>query len=299
MIDWLGFYACSWINNMIFESTEEKQQTSHDKVKIIDGSVERIHEFLEEKIKKTQTYIENTGLAQIDEAEFAANTLKQHLVDSAVNTCSAQELMWQSMLGAVLGSCHKLSSPGRINRSDVEEALFLAKQYKTCVQVLSSVADYLDRVVMPVLANDGSSPNAYPELEADKAEDAFTIFSENLRHSNKDIRLLTLRILCHFETLSCNPSSEEHPPPKKKLKTSVVHKSLPKANVLQLLKTVEESLLTVSTEMELSRSITSIQTDLSDGRMHEAIWEPASDCLAVLIKNHTGAVWNDCLYSIV
>ncbi|CAH2033823.1 unnamed protein product [Thlaspi arvense] len=139
---------------MIFESTEEviplllsyckKQQTSHDKVKIIDGSVERIHEFLEEKIKKTQTYIENTGLAQIDEAEFAAvcgavncfpyfkvdssllicfkNTLKQHLVDSAVNTCSAQELMWQSMLGAVLGSCHKLSSPGRINRSDVEEA---------------------------------------------------------------------------------------------------------------------------------------------------------------------------------
>lgn len=75
------------------------------------------------------------------------------------------------------------------------------------------------------MANDDSS-KAYIELQADKAEDAFGIFSENLRHSNKDIRLQTLRILCHFETLSSNPSSEEHPP-KKKLKTE----SLPKANV--------------------------------------------------------------------
>lgn len=66
----------------------------------------------------------------------------------------------------------------------------------------------------PALAHDDRS-KAYPELQAKKAGDAFEIFSENLRHPNKDIRLMTLRILCHFETLS----SEE------------IKKSLPKGNV--------------------------------------------------------------------
>lgn len=107
--------CCSCINNMITESSEEviplllslckKQQTSHDKVDIVYGSFESIQEFLEDKIKKIQTKIENTGLAQIDEAELAAvwgavncfpyfkvdssllirfkNTLKQQLAASA------------------------------------------------------------------------------------------------------------------------------------------------------------------------------------------------------------------------
>lgn len=161
--------------------------------------------------------------------------------------------MWQSLLSTSLRSCHKLCSPGGINHNDLQEALCLAKYYKSCVQVLSPVADYLDFVCRwvcmfwllvsyssctmtlwcwsilnyrPLLAEDDSS-KAYPELRANKAEDAFDIFSENLRHSNKDIRLLTLRILCHFETLS----SFEEFHPKKKLKTEETPKSLPKANV--------------------------------------------------------------------
>lgn len=64
----------------------------------------------------------------------------------SANTFSASELMWKSLLGTALRSCHKLCSPGRINHSDLEEALSLAKQYKSCVQVLSPVADYLDFV---------------------------------------------------------------------------------------------------------------------------------------------------------
>lgn len=53
---------------------------------------------------------------------------------------------------------------------------------------------------------------ACPEqLQANNAEDAFGIFSENLRHPNKDVRLMTLRILCHFETLFPYPSVEEEP----------------------------------------------------------------------------------------
>lgn len=82
-------------------SSRERQQTSHY---IVDESFERIHEFLEENIKKVRRKIEKTGLSQIDEAEFAAvlgavncfpyfkadssllisfkNTLKQHLAVS-------------------------------------------------------------------------------------------------------------------------------------------------------------------------------------------------------------------------
>ncbi|EOA39466.1 hypothetical protein CARUB_v10008061mg, partial [Capsella rubella] len=333
----------SAINNMIWESSEdviplllslcESQQTSHDKVNIVaelfESRYERIHEFLEENIKKIQKNIEDTGLTQIDKAELATvwgvvncypffkvdsslliclkNTLRQHLAASVANTFSGQELMWPSLLGASLRSCHKLCSPGVINHSDLEEALSLAKYYKSCVQVLSPVADYLDFVHRPLLANEDSS-QAYPDLRADKAEDAFHIFSENLRHSNKDIRLFTLRVLCHFEKFSSNSSLAEHPP-KKKLKSET---SPPKENVLKLLHTVEESLHTVSTEVELVNLIKDIPMDFSSGRIHEAyvplvfngmiglfhnrffkFWEPASNCLAFLMEKHTDTVWTD------
>lgn len=58
--------------------------------------------------------------------------------------------------------------------------------------------------------------------------------------------------------------------------------------------------------------ISTIQRDLSAGRIHAAyvklvlngmlgllhnryfdLWGPASECLAVLVRNHTGAVWSD------
>ncbi|XP_020872517.1 U3 small nucleolar RNA-associated protein 20 isoform X2 [Arabidopsis lyrata subsp. lyrata] len=316
------------INNMIWESSEEvipllltlceRQQTSHDMVNIIsqtfESRYERIHEFLEENIKKVQQNIEDTGLARIDEAELAAiwgvvncypyfkvdssllfcfkKSLRQHLAVSD-DTCSGPELMWQSLLGTALRSCYKML--GRINHSDLEEALSFAKDYKSCVQVLSPVADVLEFMHRPALAHDDRS-KAYPELQAKKAGDAFEIFSENLRHPNKDIRLMTLRILCHFETLS----SEE------------IKKSLPKGNVLQLLLSVEETAHTVDTSRMLVNLISTIQKDLSAGRIHAAyvklvlngmlgllhneflyLWGPASECLAVLVRNYTGAVWSD------
>ncbi|XP_010445040.1 PREDICTED: U3 small nucleolar RNA-associated protein 20-like [Camelina sativa] len=334
----------SAINNMIWESPEEvipllltlceSQQTSHDGVNIInqifEGKYERIHSFLEKNLKEIQQNIENTGLVQIDEAKLAIiwgvvncypyfrvdssllicfkKTLRQHLGVSDADTFSAPELMWQSLLGTALRSCYKL--PGRINHSGLEEALSFAKDYKSCVQVLSPVADFLDYIHRPALAHDDRS-KAYPELQAKKAVEAFDIFSENLRHPNKDVRLMTLRILCHFETLSSDPSFEEHPP-KKKMKTEEIIKSLPKGNVLQLLRSVEETAPTVDTSRMLVGLISTIQKDLSAGRIHEAyvklvlngmlgllhnryldLWGPASECLAVLVRNHTGAVWSD------
>ncbi|ESQ54097.1 hypothetical protein EUTSA_v10024182mg [Eutrema salsugineum] len=333
----------SAINNMIWESSEEvlpllltlceKQQTSHDRANIVvqtfECGFERIHEFLEENFKKVRQNIENTGASQIDEAELAAvwgvvicypyfkvdssllisfkKTLRQHLAMWDADTFSAPELMWQSLLGAALRSCYKLQR--RINKSDLEEALSFAKDYKSCVQVLSPVADFLDLMHGSALGHDDRS-KAYPELQAKNAKDAFDKFSENLRHPNKNIRLMTLRILCHFETLSSDPSFEEHP--KKNMKTNETNKSPPKRNVLQSLRTVEETAPTLDTEQRLVSEISKIKKDLTAGRIHAAyvqlvlngmiglfhigygeLWVPASECLAVLLRNHTGAVWSD------
>lgn len=67
---------------MIWESSEEvipllltfceNQLTSHDRVTIVDQTFEKIHEFLEENIKKVRQNIENTGLSQTDDAELAS-----------------------------------------------------------------------------------------------------------------------------------------------------------------------------------------------------------------------------------
>lgn len=70
-----------------------------------------------------------------------------------------------------------------------------------------------------------------PELQANNVEDAFNIFSENLRHPNKKVRLVTLRILCHFETLSF----VEERPPMKKMKTEVIQNSSSEENVSEYL----------------------------------------------------------------
>lgn len=72
--------------------------------------------------------------------------LLDHDLVLSVNTFSAPELMWQRLLGATLRSCHKFCSNERLIDNDLEEALSLAKCYKSCVQVLSPVADYLDFV---------------------------------------------------------------------------------------------------------------------------------------------------------
>ncbi|KAJ0262956.1 ARM repeat superfamily protein [Hirschfeldia incana] len=340
---WAPIFAMkssSAINNMIWESSAEvipllltfceSQLTSHGRVTTVDQKFEKIHEFLEENIKKVRQNIEKTGLSQTDDAELAAiwgvvncypyfkvdssllisfkETLRQHLKVSDANTSSAPELMWQSLLGTTLSSCHKL--PRRINHNDLEEALSMAKDYKSCVQVLTPVADFLDTMHMLALANDDRS-KPQPELQEEKAKEAFGIFSENLRHPNKCIRLMTLKILCHFETFSTNSSFEEQPP-KKNMKTEEIKQFSRKRNVLESLRPIVEIEPTVNTEGELIGLLSEIKGHLSAGRVHAAyvklvlnglmgifhisytkLWVSVSECLAVLLRNHTAAVWSD------
>lgn len=46
--------------------------------------------------------------------------------------------------------------------------------------------------------------------------DALAIFAENLCHASKRIRLSTLRILCHYESLTFEDFTKNHPTEKKR-----------------------------------------------------------------------------------
>lgn len=59
-----------------------------------------------------------------------------------------------------------------------------------------------------ILQEKNGHKKLHPELAAEKAMDAFDIFSENLSHPDKEIRVATLRILCCYETLNGESSLE-------------------------------------------------------------------------------------------
>lgn len=59
-----------------------------------------------------------------------------------------------------------------------------------------------------ILQEKNDHKKLHPELAAEKAMDAFDIFSENLSHPDKEIRVSTLRILCCYETLNGESSLE-------------------------------------------------------------------------------------------
>lgn len=51
----------------------------------------------------------------------------------------------------------------------------------------------------------------HPELKAEKATEALCVFAENLCHSDKMIRLSTLRILCHYQLINYEQSPRDEP----------------------------------------------------------------------------------------
>ncbi|KAL5542673.1 hypothetical protein UlMin_010383 [Ulmus minor] len=223
---------------------------------------------------------------------------------------------WQSIIGAAL-SCHsKLHYGDSYGFEETSKFVHLAKRHKSCLQVVSAVADFLDSVYGPITESCCSTRTYHPELKEQKIMDALSLFSNNLHHSEKGLRLATLRILCHYEPLICNNSTEDQPA-QKKMKTESSQSCLADResfNVLQLLLEIEKTPPSVSTSRTVTLLISRVQMALSVGRIPEAyvplllngmigvfhnrfsyIWTPASECLAVLVSQHVGLVWDKFL----
>ncbi|XP_050365350.1 uncharacterized protein LOC126783867 isoform X2 [Argentina anserina] len=213
---------------------------------------------------------------------------------------------WQSLIGTSLNSYYKLTC-GKNLEPETSRFLALGKRHKSCAHVLVAVADFLDSLYGSAMDVDSQLKICHPELSADMATDALKIFADNLCHSDRGIRVSTLRILCHFETLSCDE------PVLKKMKTELSptsHVDNKDLNVLQILLSIESTPLSVSTSRKVTLLISRIQMGLSAGRICDAylplvlngmigifhnrfshLWKPVSECLAVLISQSKGLVW--------
>ncbi|PIN21963.1 DRIM (Down-regulated in metastasis)-like protein [Handroanthus impetiginosus] len=224
-----------------------------------------------------------------------------------------EQSTWQSLIGASLHSYHKsMFSRNIAHKESILTRFFdLAKRYKLSPQILSSVADILDSI-------SGSLPDTkfqcyHPEHIAGKVLDALEIFAENLYHANKKIRLSTLRILCHYEPIYHDHVKTGVPVENNKVMdvSESSHVDDPQDNVLNLLRSIEETALSIETSRKVVLLISKIQMSLTAHRVADQyipvalngimgifhnrfshLWNPAQECLTTLISQYFRIVWD-------
>lgn len=243
--------------------------------------------------------------------EFQANpSLLMDFVEAIdrllmVNSETIVELPWETLIGAGLVSYKKLffSQTNGNDELPLDRFLYFAKKYKSSIHILSAVADFLDSFDPSTNLGDGSNKKYHPELEGGKTVNSFDVFSENLCHSDKRIRLFTLRILCHYESLT----SEN-------MMMIDSAQNSQSDNVLHSLLAIEATSLSIATSRKVILLITKIQMDLTTGRIHNTyiplvfnsiigifhnqfnyLWNPAMECFAVLVSHYPKLVWELCM----
>ncbi|XVF29034.1 hypothetical protein REPUB_Repub15cG0084600 [Reevesia pubescens] len=244
------------------------------------------------------------------------DALHRLLMIEAESIAGVSKHTWETLVGAAIGSHNKWHYAKKPGFGEMSKVLLLAKACKSSSQVLFAVADYLDNANGPALQADSGKKLYHPVLKGENTVDAVGIFADNLCHPDKEIRLPTLRILCHHEPLSCVISDKDQPA--EKMKTEISQAGVvdsDESNVLQLLLTIEATPLSISTSRKVTLLISRIQMGLSAGRIPEAyvplvlngiigifhnrfsyLWDAASECLAVLISKHTGLVWDKFIF---
>ncbi|KAF2288992.1 hypothetical protein GH714_023309 [Hevea brasiliensis] len=163
----------------------------------------------------------------------------------------------------------------------------------------------------PIMEADSHCKSYLPEFETEKAVDALGIFADNLCNSDKAIRVATLRILCHCECHECKMSANDQPPENiMKTEGYQTHPAESHVMVLQLLLSIEATPLSISTSRKVILLISRIQMAISAGKISETympillsgiigifynrfsyLWNPASECLAILIRENVALVW--------
>ncbi|XP_028759690.1 small subunit processome component 20 homolog isoform X2 [Neltuma alba] len=217
---------------------------------------------------------------------------------------------WESIIGAALSSYNSLCHNSSSGVDATEKFLSLAKSYPSSSQVLSAVADHLEFKNGSSLEEAGCT-KVHSEIE-DRIDSVVTIFADNLSHSDKEIRMSTLKILCHYKFLDREIPLIEHMAEKRR-KTEFSH--IPNvgspSNVLQLLLSIETTPISIATSRCIQRVISKIQMDLSAGRISDVyvplvlngllgilhnrfsdLWDPVLECLAVLISQYFALVWD-------
>ncbi|XP_073124564.1 uncharacterized protein [Henckelia pumila] len=251
----------------------------------------------------------------------ASSSILMDLIDSVDellmgehNFTVIQEATWQTLIGAALGAYHKFACSRNIahDKASLTRFLDLAKRYKSSPQILAVVADTFDSVLGSENRDDGKSEFYLPECISGNGLDTLNLFAENLCHADKKVRLSTLRILCHFEPFHDDLSAKEFPVKKRRRDDSVAcHAKDPHIDVLNLLRSIEKTPLSVATSRQVILLLSKIQLGLSARSVPEQylpailsgivgifynrfsyVWNPASECLAVLIGQYFRTLWD-------
>ncbi|CAN1813709.1 U3 small nucleolar RNA-associated protein 20 [Linum perenne] len=239
------------------------------------------------------------------------DSLNVLLMSKAENIAGVPRLIWESLIGPTLRCYVKHSDISR--REKAGFILRTARAFNSSLQALTACADCLDVVHRAGIEAETANETLHPEFGAKQVSNALAPFVDNLCNRDKDIRLLSLRILCHYELESYINLSDDQPP-SKKMKIGV-NKSYPVDNrtvhVLQLLRSIEETPLSLDTSRKVVLLISNIQTDLLAGRICETylpivlsgmigilynnfnpLRDPASECLGVLIEKYVKLLWD-------
>ncbi|XP_004492742.1 uncharacterized protein [Cicer arietinum] len=246
-------------------------------------------------------------------------SLLVHLVDAVdqLLTVKADHIedtykkAWESIIGASLGSYNRLCNDSDLKVDVAEKFLSCAKRYKSSLPVLSAVAGYLECKYGSSLEDTGRRVY-HPELSERTAE-AVTTFLDNLCHSDKEVRISTLKILCHYKPLGEENSSVDQSAAKKRKievsPTSIL--DIPGNNPLLVLLSIETTVVSISTSRSIQRLVSKIQMDLSAGRITDVyaplflnalfgilnnrfsyLWNPVLECISVLVSIHFSLVWD-------
>ncbi|CAL9158827.1 unnamed protein product [Musa hybrid cultivar] len=243
-------------------------------------------------------------------------TIDQLLETEIEKNASFPKSTWQSIIGAALSSFHKLLLVKKLGPSETSIFLHLAKRHKSSLQVLSAVAEYSDSVFRSK-AEGASSWNVFQEFDVQDVIDSVTSFADNLSLPNKAVRVSTLRILSHYAPLDQTLLTSDVRP-HKKLKTEESEASVVASqciDVIELLLSVEMTPLSISTSRKIVILLSKLQMSLSSGRINDIyiplllngiigilhnrfshIWEPALDCLTILIGRHKELAWNSFVH---
>ncbi|RHN69146.1 hypothetical protein MtrunA17_Chr3g0121561 [Medicago truncatula] len=218
---------------------------------------------------------------------------------------------WESIIGASLSSFNRLCYDSNLGADETKKFLSFAKRYKSSPHVLPAVAGYLESKYGSSLEETGCRVY-HPELEEMIAE-SVAAFADNLCHSDKEVRISTLKILCHYKSLGEEISSVDQSAAKKRKievsPTSIVDNV--GNNPLLVLLSIETTPVSISTSRSIQRLISKIQMDLSAGRIANVyaplvlsglfgilnnqfsyLWDPVLECISVLVSLYFSLVWN-------
>jgi len=220
---------------------------------------------------------------------------------------------WISLLGAALLSYHELLLVSVSKNSELSLFLSIAKRHSTCPQVLSAVAEYLDSLL------GATSLEMATEFNTQNLLNSFCIFGANLSSPNKNIRVLTLRILSYYAKMDQRLGLDDEQPHKKRRTEDSAEETIDTKynNVVDTLFAVESTPVSVSTSRKIAIYVSRIQMSLASNMVHDDyiplllhgiigilynrfsdLWTPTLDCLGVLISKHKELVWSQFIQFI-